>query len=343
MDEVAKIEEKLTNLVQMGNITISRNSGPQKNQNSPMQQFLKQKFNSMVNAGNITPSQIKQKPFPNKGQNSFTRTKNVKKTVLKQPNDTLYSLPKEGDLTKGFNGNVTNHQNYIESNIKKLNMKRHSQIVLESKYGYLECDSCDKKFSYEKVLERHIQKEHKVPKSTTTDLTNPMCDSCGKVFSKKKYIKRHIRMVHEGQKWPKRRPRICDLCGDTFKSNLKRHIHVVHNGHRDYTCPTCGKDFTMDQTMKRHILGVHEGRRPHKCSNCDKAFLTSTKLKHHILHVHEGHKDYICNFCPKAYSTAQMLRRHTSKNHTNQTNLNKSNNTQNDNVGQKPLSIKTEL
>ena len=101
----------------------------------------------------------------------------------------------------------------------------------------------------------------------------------------------------------------------------------------------------MDQTLKRHILGVHEGQRPHKCDffKCDKAFLTSTKLKHHTLNVHEGHKDYICNFCPKAYSTSQMLRRHTSKNHTNQTNLNKSNNTQNDNVGQKPLSIKTEL
>ena len=332
----------------MGNITISRGSGTP-NQNSPIQHGLKQKLTSLVNAGNVTLSQTKTKPstiIVNKGQNSFSRNQYVNpniKTIHKQQNNIFYSLPQERDLKKRIFSRATNHRNYIESNTTNtLNLKRQSEIGHEGKNGY-KCDFCDKKFSYAKSLKSHIQKYHEEgPKAIDDHVTNPMCDSCGKLFSKKKYMMRHVRMVHEGQKMI-RKPRICDLCGVTFASNLKRHILVVHKGHRDYTCSTCGKDFTHDQSMKKHVMGVHEGQRPHKCHTCDKAFLTSTKLKQHIQNVHEGHRDYTCDICAKAYSTAQALRGHISKNHTNPTNLNNSNNTRDDNFVQKPLSKETDI
>ena len=54
------------------------------------------------------------------------------------------------------------------------------------------CDKCDRKFTSEKDLKRHISEVH--------EGTKPFeCEFCDRKFSRKDAVKHHIAQVHEGK------------------------------------------------------------------------------------------------------------------------------------------------
>jgi len=59
---------------------------------------------------------------------------------------------------------------------------------------------------------------------------------------------------------------------------------------KDFTCQTCGKDFTAKHHLKAHVLTVHEGRKDFTCSFCGKGFTRNSTLKKHKC-VHEVKKE----------------------------------------------------
>ena len=66
-----------------------------------------------------------------------------------------------------------------------------TKFVHEGKKPVFQCVQCDKQFSYQGHLNRHISSVHDGKKSD--------CDQCNKQFSDKYSLKRHISAVHEGK------------------------------------------------------------------------------------------------------------------------------------------------
>ena len=59
------------------------------------------------------------------------------------------------------------------------------------------------------------------------------CDYCDKSFSQESDLRKHIHTFHEGQKEYKCES--CSKSFSQAR-NLKKHIHTVHEGHKDYNC-----------------------------------------------------------------------------------------------------------
>ena len=145
------LEQKLTSLTKIGNITISRNrKGPKK---STIQSEFKQKLTSLVQAGNLTISRstLKKKFSQNTTKKeieyekkSIPRTEYLKppiKTVHESQNDVVFDSPS----TQKRNLNIIQPQNH---------QKNHQYF-----YEYI-CKFCRKSYAKTLALKRHIQKVH---------------------------------------------------------------------------------------------------------------------------------------------------------------------------------------
>ena len=99
----SKIKQKLTTLVQMGNITISRSSSTP-NGNTTIQHGLKQKLTSLANAGNITLSRTNTKPFTTKNS-----TKNMVDKNKGFVNISIINNVQKDKTQENVNGNYVKH------------------------------------------------------------------------------------------------------------------------------------------------------------------------------------------------------------------------------------------
>ncbi|KAK7865943.1 hypothetical protein R5R35_005010 [Gryllus longicercus] len=151
---------------------------------------------------------------------------------------------------------------YVSKNSLTCHIKScHNQPTLE-----LECDECQKKFSFPQSLKKHKQR-HK-------GVGNSVCDVCGKVVTST-YMRIHMR-THTGEK-----PIVCNVCNKSFRSAnyLKTHMRV-HTGEKPYTCEKCLKCFTQRSTLVVHMRS-HTGEKPYTCSICSKSYVTHTLLMYH--------------------------------------------------------------
>ena len=63
-------------------------------------------------------------------------------------------------------------------------------MMIHSKKSKIQkCHLCDRSFSFESTLQKHIQ-SHKA-------IDNLDCDVCNKSFSNKRYLDRHSKLVHK--------------------------------------------------------------------------------------------------------------------------------------------------
>ena len=83
-----------------------------------------------------------------------------------------------------------------------------------------DCHECEKSFSRNSSLKRHIETMHKGSKTF-------ICAVCDKPFSQKCHLTQHIETIHEGK-----RPHQCNICGKSFsqKHHLNTHVATVHQG-----------------------------------------------------------------------------------------------------------------
>ncbi|XP_073461352.1 putative transcription factor Ovo-like 1 isoform X2 [Aquarana catesbeiana] len=117
------------------------------------------------------------------------------------------------------------------------------------------CTLCDKSFSYQRMLNRHMKCHSEVKRHR--------CEHCGKGFNDTFDLKRHVR-THTGV-----RPYKCHLCDKAFtqRCSLESHLKKIHGVQQNYAykerrnklyvCEDCGYTADSQESHLHHIQNEH--------------------------------------------------------------------------------------
>ena len=127
------------------------------------------------------------------------------------------------------------------------------------------CPSCEKSYSHNRDLTRHIKASH-------NKITH-LCDQCSMTFFYIGALARHINDVHTQTK-----SFHCEWCNATFtqKSNLDMHQKEVHTQDKSFTCSDCNLSFARKTDLNRHKKEVHTNTTRGK-QNCFRRFFEEVK------------------------------------------------------------------
>lgn len=130
------------------------------------------------------------------------------------------------------------------------------------------------------------------------------CNKCDKTFTRNAHLKRHILVNHEGQRTPSH-PVDCDQCGGTFANNhsLKKHMKKVHLV-KQYSCEECGLNFHKNHMLLSHMT-EHTGKLPWVCDQCSESFQYKMYLKRHMRR-HRTHPCPECGVTLERWSDLQL-------------------------------------
>ena len=164
------------------------------------------------------------------------------------------------------------------------------------------CGLCDKEFSAERQLRKHIAVTHA---EGTFE-----CEICQKKMKNAHYLKAHM-MIHTGEL-----PFECKECGAKFNRNdkLKRHS-LTHNVEKKFKCPFkdtlgCSKEFHRFDKLKLHIM-THGSIKPFRCEVCDTGFSRKEHMTAHVAKVHLGGKgNFACSVCESKLDSGSDLSEH---------------------------------
>ncbi|KAK2857205.1 hypothetical protein Q5P01_005940 [Channa striata] len=161
----------------------------------------------------------------------------------------------------------------------------------------LTCTVCDKAFSSQTQLLRHLQ-------SHSVEGAQPRysCRYCDQTFSGVTQLRIHQR-THTSRSYQ------CDQCSKTYGSLTGLHSHQAsHTAESRFLCPQCGKCFKTRDGMEGH-LRRHTGERPYRCPYCPKDFTALAGLNVHIRR-HTGERPYVCTVCGKGWPSGGDLQKH---------------------------------
>ena len=190
-------------------------------------------------------------------------------------------------------------------------------LLIHSKDNGNKCLRCDKVFTLQRQLQRHMILKHSnhvtvVPVSVSpgaeAEDQKPTCDICKRMFLVKSTLKKHMR-AHDRSK--------CITCGKQFMNalELKAHIETTPSCEYRHKCDECNKSFESPCHLKSHMLR-HTSDRPFVCETCGKRFFEAGTLKLHT-YIHTNEKPYTCPICSKGFVNRLNLNDHVSI-HTNE-------------------------
>ena len=140
------------------------------------------------------------------------------------------------------------------------------------------CSICEKQFSRQDKLTRHLKEVHEVYKNAGKEKSELfLCPSCNETFSRKETLMRHIQDIH------KKSSHTCSVCNKEFsrKDALERHIQEIHDETKKFRCPDCPLSFSRKDIFDSHVKraainGDLHGCIKH-CGICKKDILFPSK------------------------------------------------------------------
>lgn len=165
------------------------------------------------------------------------------------------------------------------------------------------CNICNVKLQNRYLLQEHEDRVH-----STAD--SEVCNVCGKKYKNLKSLRNHIRFVH----YANGKAHLCHLCPAKFKwaGTLKQHIQEVHEGIREFSCPTCGKEFFRKSQLNRHIR-IHgsDASKRITCTLCNKGFWFENNYVRHMKAVHQPQlEEFHCSYCGKGFTQKSSMVAH---------------------------------
>ena len=190
---------------------------------------------------------------------------------------------------------------YIKAHVKQCTAEGKLETPVRQNLRGMLCHLCDKKFTTETLLVKHLEKEHHSDQYNTYS-----CEYCDKSFLTVKKLKAHTKNIHGRAKSYR-----CDICEKTFISigGLNSHKFTHQNG--KHSCEHCGKIFKTPHSFKVHVKTVHSTEFRYSCEKCDFKTNRNEQLKLHVMQKHdESLKPFMCELCEKKFATKQLLERH---------------------------------
>ena len=176
-----------------------------------------------------------------------------------------------------------------------IDVKPEADESLRSEEKLHKCDQCDKLFSCNSKLIRHM----KVHNSTEKRYK---CDQCKASFRRKPDLRSHYQL-HSGKK-----PFQCDQCDKAFNTNSALTVHKYRRHSGAHKCDQCERAFQFEAALAKHFR-QHMGKKAYHCDHCGKTFAHRAKFKLHLA-AHSDEKPYKCNQCEKEFKYIQHLNRH---------------------------------
>ncbi|XP_052745590.1 zinc finger protein 26-like isoform X2 [Bicyclus anynana] len=158
-----------------------------------------------------------------------------------------------------------------------LSVSRLDKHMTTHKTGNFPCTKCDKSFSLNYYLTRHVNLVH--------NQKTPKCVYCKKNVEGPMHL--HISEEHS----EKVKPLTCEVCGKVFtwKPYFVAHMRRNHIGVKKYKCEHCPKKFIKPYELKTHSITHTRLSRLFECGACKATFNSITSIKKHIS-VHDKEK-----------------------------------------------------
>ena len=331
---VDKIPQKLSSLMQSGNISVTheksiqQNNHEERNSSDFTEKINFEHFISLAQ-NNITVFKNKSKVFQpprkeavNRNSNSICHANNFKKCINEDHDEFKKARENQEDNMKTFICHIC--QEKFEHHAFKVHFPKcagkqeNLQVIKNVHEGQILSEICDKSFSNPGDLRKHVsQIDEEKGKCNVCGKVFPvhlklhlkvhegqtLCETCGKSFPNPGDLRNHVSLVHDEKGK-------CKVCGKYFSTpkNMRRHVEMVHEKIKNATCDHCGKLFSEKGGLKKHLNAYHY--QSYKCETCQNYYYSQNSLNTHIHVVHEGHKDYSCESCGKLFAEASNLKRH---------------------------------
>lgn len=201
----------------------------------------------------------------------------------------------------------------VDEHVKKFHADEpdFSDYVTElKKLKVVKCTKCDATLQNRYLLQDHENRVH-------FQVDSQICSQCGKSYKNLKSLRNHVHSVH----YVKGKSNLCHLCPAKFKwaATLKQHIQEIHEGIRQFSCPTCKKEFYRKSQLNRHkrIHGSDISKMI-VCKQCNKSFWFENNYIRHMRILHQPQKElFHCSYCGKGFSQKASMVAHVQLLHFN--------------------------
>ncbi len=180
-------------------------------------------------------------------------------------------------------------------------LRRHENNV--HKDTKLHCPKCDRVYSCQDSLQRHLAISHENAKIYK-------CTDCPRQFQTQQSLRDHIRAVHEKKMYE------CHRCNKKYcyRENLHRHVAVIHRNIR-IKCTQCERTFQNKVLLTNHQQREHMlNPTKYACLICNKKYFTRENLVEHMQHGHRQ-QTFKCTTCNQILSCKRSLEAHIEKKH----------------------------
>ena len=212
--------------------------------------------------------------------------------------DTISEVEMDFDNSTMNNGDdVFDVSNVVSSILEEI---VNTVVNISRKNCTQKCPECEKSFSHQISLKRHL-KEH------TVELKYIQCDieNCEFKTLRKDTWWRHRRRIHKVfnmnfvalRDSGKSSDYICKMCKENFKSDAnlfeshlvskacRTKMHNINNDGR-YQCDLCPSSYTTKNGLTTHMIWKHKPAQVFSCDACNKTFYNQYSLKRHVKGLH---------------------------------------------------------